>query len=322
MSKEISYQSLEKTCHELIKNQIIPILQSNYKKLYESAKEKGDEFFLSDDTAAQFKEDGKGLVSDGEIEAERVFRQHFKKAYPEIAIFGEECGDENKAPWILVIDPVDGTSAMIENSREHNPALGFGITLGFIHENNFVGGLIYELNVDKNGNLKLGDIWSAWEGQGTYKNKEPQYIQDSDQLTALISTAPEVMFTSERQRSAFHSVELNASKVITGRNCMGFMDIINNEGYCALEADLSIHDAAALIPIIKEAGGIISDLNGNEIKFEDAQQEFRLLCAPKTLHEKVFKRFSAALNDKLLVIAKNSVLNKEKTLNTSKFNNE
>jgi myo-inositol-1(or 4)-monophosphatase len=306
---------IENFCTALIKEEVLPILQSNYSALYNNAREHGDDFFNAPSSAAAFKDDGKGLVSAGEIEAERVFRQKFTTRFPEFKVYGEELGDEDSdKDYTLVIDPVDGTSAMITSIIDPQTPRGFGITLGFMNGEDFVGGLIYEL-LPAEDTLKLGAIYSGWQSA-------PQQTAKDAPFSTLISTAPEVMFETNNERNAFHTLERAATNTITARNCMGFIDAITTSGACAIEADLSIHDIAALIPILHNAGLHVTKHDGTPITFEGAQHEYQILTAAPKCHAQVLKLYQSALKAAPMEIDEASTLINAGSLNTKKFKTE
>ena len=75
--------------------------------------------------------------------------------------------------------------------------------------------------------------------------------------------------------------------VIYGGDCYayallatGFVDII-------FEPELKVYDFAALIPIIKQAGGFIGDWHGNEIELKSNTK--LLACSTKELYDEVIK---------------------------------
>jgi inositol-phosphate phosphatase/L-galactose 1-phosphate phosphatase/histidinol-phosphatase len=305
-------EDIENFCHALIKSDILPILQKNYTALYNNAREYGDDFFNAQGAAAAFKDDGKGLVSEGEVEAEHLFRQKFTNAFPNFKVYGEELGDENSGKdYTLVIDPVDGTSAMIASITDPETPRGFGITLGFMKDDEFIGGLIYEL-VPAKDTLKLGTIYSGWQGN---ERKDAAYAP----FAALISTAPEVMFETASEQSAFHTLERAARTTVTQRNCMGFIDATRTTGACVIESDLSIHDIAALIPILQNAGLTVTDRNGQPIQFKGADEAYDIIAAAPQCHAQVLGLYQSALKADPIDIAPTSTLINKDSLNTRKF---
>ena len=314
-------REFEKFITQMITQDVMPILHDNYAELVTQAEQQGENFFNNDGNTASFKNDGKGLVSLGEIKAEEKIREIFSKHYPDISILGEELGDtDNLKDYTLVIDPVDGTSAMILSAINPNNHLGFGITIGLLKGKLFHGGMIFELKPDAENRLTLGDIWSGWHNDELLCNGKPYNIAPTidKEFKTLISSAPEVMFTNKHEKSAFHSLEKTASEISLNKNCMGFIDALKNPQSLAIEADLSIHDIAALIPIMKSADLGVSDHNGKDIEFINAEQEFKIIAAPKPIHSHALELYKTALSNKPIEINSASVLNRH-SLNTQKY---
>jgi inositol-phosphate phosphatase / L-galactose 1-phosphate phosphatase / histidinol-phosphatase len=81
----------------------------------------------------------------------------------------------------------------------------------------------------------------------------------------LCSTSPD-MFKAVEERAGFGRIAQVVKFPVYGGDCyaygqlaMGFVDLV-------VEADLDLHDFAALVPVIEGAGGIITDWLGRPLK--------------------------------------------------------
>jgi inositol-phosphate phosphatase/L-galactose 1-phosphate phosphatase/histidinol-phosphatase len=196
-------------------------------------------------------------IADKAIE-ERM-RNLIMKKFPSHGIIGEEYGNHNiNASNIWVIDPIDGTKSFIVG----RPI--FGNLIGFISDNKFSLGIINQ--------PILKERWIGIDNQGTFFNNKKIHTRNCSTLSDAVfcSTSP-YMFDQQTTKNFDKIRKLTkyqkSGGVILGGDCyaygcmaLGFVDLI-------IEADLKIYDYCALIPIIKNAGGEISNWNGNKLEF-------------------------------------------------------
>lgn len=264
-----------------VKNHGIKVLQDGYRALLNDA----DKFENKSSWLEGFKTKCNQTVTDGEIEFERLLREAIDKAFSgQITLWGEEWGDEaaEDGKIIAAIDPIDGTSCMLASVAYPDKAgeYGFGISVGWIKDGKFWGGHIFTLEGGRSG-LRIKDVWSGWEGGKAYKNAKPIEIPKSPS-DYLYSTAPSIMFQTSKDTKAFWAVEKTASKVVVDQNCTGFMDAIE-KGASAIEQDLSVHDIAAIVPIIKAGGMRVANFDGSEISVREPRESYSLHCAPSAV---------------------------------------
>lgn len=311
---------------QIVVEDVLPILQGNYLQLRRDMAKKGPRFFEDPESVATWKKDGKGLVTQGELEAERAIRAAITAHYPDWTVIGEELADAyGSGRYTAVIDPLDGSSTMIRSiiAPERADTLGFGISIGVLDGADAVGGIIFELLPDAQDGLRMGRIWHSFAGGASMEGGRviaPAPYEASRTDFTLISTAPEVMFKTPQERHAFHGLERTAQAVIPDRNCIGFMDLLDMPDAVVMEADLSIHDAAAVAEILKQAGITVTDHAGKPLRFDDSEAEFKILAAQPALHARVLARYQRALNEVPQDVAFDSVLNRGKAaLNVNKF---
>ncbi|MBX2833725.1 MAG: hypothetical protein KTR28_02010 [Micavibrio sp.] len=316
----MKYSEIQGFCNSLVRQEILPVLSENYAQLCQNAAEKGAAFFNDPSSNAAFKSDGKGIVSEGEVLAERIIREKFKAQFDDFQVWGEELGDEDEhKDYTLVIDPVDGTSSMVLSAISGEATLSFAITLGFMKGDEFIGGLIYELQPAGDA-LRLSAIYSAWQGEGAYKDDKPFTTRKSK--STIYCTAPNVMFTGGHERAGFFELQKNFDAISEGQNCIGFMQAIEEENSCAIEADLSIHDIAALIPILKEAGLKATDLQGKELAFKGLEAEYKILTAHPELHKNCIQHLNKVYNQAGADTGQSPMFEELSGLNTRKFKTE
>ena len=213
-------------------------------------------------------------VTDADKSVEQKITSLLAQVRPEDAIVGEEFGSTGDSGRKWIIDPIDGTANFVRGvpvwaslialsidgkptvSVVSAPALGarwWAAPGTGAHTQSF-NQAARKISVSKVS--KLGD------SSISYNNL--QLWQKSDLLPALLKLSEKVWRT--RAYGDFWSYMLLAE---------GSVDVV-------AEHDLKIYDIAALVPIIEQAGGMISDISG-----ELTEASSSILATNKILHTQV-----------------------------------
>ncbi len=225
----------------------------------------GDIEFKSDETP----------VTIADKEAENTIRSLIKATYPDHGIFGEEFGAENpNAKYCWVIDPIDGTASFIIG----RPI--FGTLIALLEGEEPVLGVINQ--------PVTNDRWVAAKGQGAFLNGDEIKTSLCSELenAMICTTGPD--YLPGNKLAAFNNVAGKCRRVIYGGDCYNYGLLAAGNVDIIIESGLKLYDFAALIPIIKESGGVICDWNGNEL---GAKTSDVIVCANKKLYEQVIKLF-------------------------------
>jgi histidinol phosphatase-like enzyme (inositol monophosphatase family) len=213
-------------------------------------------FFRAGDLAVERKSDG-SPVTAADRGAERAMRERIAAAFPDDAIEGEEEAPRAGASgftWIL--DPIDGTRSFTR-----------GVALW--------GTLVAVEHASAPGAPVVGVIHcpaareTVWAGRGlgahwTWNDAPPR--------RARVSTLPLaeglVTTTSPRhlaQHTSFAALErvFSAAKSTRGwSDCYQHLLVATGRVEAALDPGTEVWDNAALLPIVEEAGGRFSTLDG------------------------------------------------------------
>ena len=192
-------------------------------------------------------------VTEADRKAEQVIREMIAKFYAQDGAIGEELGNvAGTSGYCWVIDPIDGTRAFIAGQPL------WGTLIGLEHEGAPVLGLLdqpflRERFAGWNNGAELRDS----SGTTRLKTRSCAGLRD-----AIISTTHPKAHFNDTERAQFARVESACRLSRYGGDCyayglvaMGFIDIV-------MEARLAHWDIAPLIPVIKGAGGILTDWQG------------------------------------------------------------
>ncbi len=218
-------------------------------------------------------------VTKADHEIEEIIRAEITKTFPTHGIIGEEYGNLNEgSDFVWIVDPIDGTSSFIIG----RPL--FGILIALAYKGKIVLGIMYQ--------PITGERWVGIDGEGAWLNGE------EIQTRNCVKLSDAVMCTSSPCYFRDHDAELlktissmtkyqRLGGVIYGGDCYsyallasGFVDIV-------IEPELKVYDYAALIPILKMAGAIVTDWEGKELGLNSNVKI--LACASKELHEQALK---------------------------------
>jgi myo-inositol-1(or 4)-monophosphatase len=201
------------------------------------------------------REKGPGdLVTDADLESQRLIEEELKRVYPEHTLLAEEEGaraDPARA-WRWVVDPLDGTI---------NFAHGFGfwsVSIALEHAGELVVGVIY--------NPLSGDLYSAARGRGASLNGQPMRVSASERLGAsLIATGlpTDIRDTADLQMAYMREFSIGTHSVRRSGSSALNLAIVAAGGFEVFYATaMNPWDAAAGVVLVREAGGTVSDLSG------------------------------------------------------------
>ncbi|MGB3339058.1 MAG: histidinol-phosphatase [Devosia sp.] len=193
-------------------------------------------------------------VTEADRGAETVIRAVIARDFPDHAIIGEEWGNSGDSPYTWIIDPVDGTRAFISGAPV------WGTLIGFAHHGVAISGLMSQ--------PFIGETFLAMPGRATYhRNGVTTPIRTSGQTelapSRVFTTTP-ALFRTPELISKWKAIESATRLQRFGMDCYGYALLAAGHADLVIEPFLQTYDIAALVPIIREAGGAISCWDGSE----------------------------------------------------------
>lgn len=185
--------------------------------------------------------------------AEEVMRRMIRETYPDHGILGEEYGDHPAAetgdfPITWVLDPVDGTKSFIAGIPTWGTLIGI---------NDGAGAVAGVMDQPVLGERFLGGP------DGAVLNGKPIRTRGCAGLTAAaLYCTDRAMFTDPRQRDAFDRIAAQSAYTRYGADCYAYCMLAYGLIDLVIEGSLKPYDIQALIPIVRGAGGVISDWAG------------------------------------------------------------
>ncbi|MGE5194830.1 MAG: histidinol-phosphatase [Deltaproteobacteria bacterium] len=194
-------------------------------------------------------------VTIADRRAEEFLRAGIARAFPSDGILGEEMGEQPGTSgfrWIL--DPLDGTKSFI-----HGVPL-FGTLIGVEFEKRCVIGVCHVPAVGETawGAKGLGAWWQPAGGEPRAA-KVSNVANLSESLFCFTTVQG---FARIGRQDAFEAL-VSAAGVARGwGDCYGHVLVATGRAEVMVDPLMNVWDAAALIPIVEEAGGHFMDWNG------------------------------------------------------------
>ena len=199
--------------------------------------------------------DDQSPVTAADRGAEELLRDRINREFPDDGILGEEFGEQrgaNEFRWIL--DPVDGTKSFI-----HGVPL-FGTLIGLEHQEQVVLGVCRfpALSEVVYAALGLGTWWRV----GSAEPRKTNVTSVADLSDALLCFTEVEGWHKINRLETFDRL-CRAARITRGwSDCYGHMLVATGRADVMVDPLLNPWDAAALLPIVQEAGGCFVDWKG------------------------------------------------------------
>ena len=206
-------------------------------------------------TAVQNKNDD-SPVTVADRECEEKMRALIAKTYPQHSVYGEEFGGDFGGEFVWVLDPIDGTRSFISGSPQ------FCTLIALLQNGAPILGIVEmpALNERWTG-CDLPDLRCARFNDSPCAVSENVPLSSAVMATTTLGIADDGRDVALRRlcRRAGH-VRLGGDGSAFGALASGFVDI-------AADYEMACYDYLPLIPIVRAAGGTITDWDGNAPKF-------------------------------------------------------
>jgi myo-inositol-1(or 4)-monophosphatase len=240
----------------------------------DAAREAGDILLFEFDRPVKISYKGEvDIVTQADKRSEQAIVARLRTHFPKHAIVAEEGGGtENASPFRWHVDPLDGTT----NFAHGYPC--FAVSIGLEEAGEVIVGVVY--------NPVSGELFSAVKGEGAYLNQKRIQVSPIDKLeTSLLVTGfPSVKRTQNPNIHYYWDFTLRSHGV--RRDGSAALDLASVacgrfEGFW--EFGLHSWDTAAGVLLVQEAGGAVTQFNGQPYHLGDRE----LLASNGRVHEEM-----------------------------------
>lgn len=221
------------------------------------------------------------FVTSADRRTERILIDELSKARPGYGFLGEEGGTVHGADRThrFIIDPIDGTTNFMHGIPH------FAISIGLEREGQLVAGMVYNPVTD--------DLFVAEKGHGAYLNNKRLRVAARKDLTpSVIATGlpflgKEGHVRANAEMAAIMNVTAGIRRFGSASLDMAYVAAGRFDGFW--ERHLKAWDIAAGIVLVREAGGVVTDLNGGPEMLELGA----VLASNEYLHPQLLKLLKA-----------------------------
>lgn len=223
------------------------------------------------------KESISSIVTEVDVASEKCIMDVIRRHFPDHNLLGEESGlIDNHSDYTWVIDPLDGTS---------NYAAGipwFGVLIAVFKKKEPVVAGAY---------LPMQDVlYCAEKGKGCFIDNHKTTMQTVSLHESLFAFSTD--YTADEHeleaRIAWYKYVLqNARNVRSTNSLVDMMLVLEGKLGGCINLHTRIWDVAAPYLLLKEAGGVMTGLNGSPLEFDlstkGLKKNYPIICGPEPL---------------------------------------
>lgn len=215
-------------------------------------------------------------VTQADVECEQVIRGIILQAFPEDGFYGEETGTSKPgADRMWLVDPIDGTKSFVRQYPF------FSTQIALLRGSELVVGVSCGTMFD--------ELAYAETGQGAYLNGDRIKVSNTRELRhAAVSTGNLKSLATGAGWAKLGEIVADADRIRGYGDFYHYHLLASGKIDAVIESDVNILDIAALALIVKEAGGVFTDLNGEP----PGLQTRSVLATNPWLHEELLAKLA------------------------------
>jgi histidinol-phosphatase len=215
-------------------------------------------------------------VTVADREAELAIREILQKALPQASIYGEEFGrDDHSSELLWLVDPLDGTKSFVRRTPF------FSTQIALMHRGELVLGV--------SSAPVYGEVMWASAGGGSWFDGERVQVAPTQAMAqASLSTGNIKTLTRDARWQALGAMIADSNR-IRGYGDFCHYHLLARGGLdLVIESDVNILDVAALAVIVREAGGVFTDIHGHALSLDTTS----VLAGTPAIHAQALSRLA------------------------------
>ncbi|WP_312856612.1 histidinol-phosphatase [Phytoactinopolyspora halotolerans] len=209
--------------------------------------------FRAEDLRIETKDDDTP-VTDADRETEEAIRRTLSRARPRDSIVGEEFGTDGYSARRWVIDPIDGTKNYVRGVPV------WATLIALMVEDKVMAGVVSAPALNRRWWAARGS--GAWTGRSLSAASRCRVSDVASLAEASLSYSDLEEWESRGALPRFLDLTRACRRTRAYGDFWSYMLLADGAVDIATEPELALHDVAALIPIVEEAGGTFTDLAG------------------------------------------------------------
>ncbi|MBR7743794.1 histidinol-phosphatase [Phycicoccus sp. BSK3Z-2] len=221
------------------------------------------------------------LVSDADRKAEAVIRSQLGRTRPRDAVLGEEMEPTGRSTRQWIVDPIDGTHSFVRGVPV------WATLIALVDDGVPVVGLVAAPALGRRWWAAQGS--GAWSGRSLASAHEVHVSRVSRLADASLSISSTTSWDEVGRLDAVLGLARDCWRERAYGDFWSYMLVAEGAVDVAAEPELSLHDMAALVPVVTEAGGRFTSLAG-----EDGCWGGNAVATNGLLHDEVLSRIGDA----------------------------
>jgi len=216
-------------------------------------------------------------VTEVDVAAEKSIRELLSSRFPDHGFYGEETGrSAMDAEYLWLVDPIDGTKAFVRGYPI------FSVQIALMHR----GELVLGVSSAPCWNDGRGELAWAEKGKGAHLDGQTIVASTTASLAkATLSTGNLARLAGSPSWARLGELIPKLHRIRGYGDFLHYHFLASGKVDAVVESDVNILDIAALTVIVREAGGIVTDLRGGAIGLETTS----MLAAVPALHSELLK---------------------------------
>ena len=213
-------------------------------------------------------------VTEADRGVEARIRERIADRFPDHGIVGEEYGvTTGTSGWSWIVDPIDGTRAFIMGLPV------WGCLLGLLRDGEPVAGLMHQPVLQETFS---GDGQRAWVARGGERRRIRVRAEAALEDAILVATHPELFGAADLAR--YEALARRVRLMRYGGDCYNYCLLAHGLVDIVVEDRLKPYDIQPLVPIVRGAGGLVTDAAG-----ETPRGGFVVAAASSDLHRQALE---------------------------------
>jgi histidinol-phosphatase len=215
-------------------------------------------------------------VTIADREAEKAIRAVLTAALPDAAIYGEEFGLDGDLDGLLwLVDPLDGTKSFVRRTPF------FSTQIALMHQGELVLGV-------SSAPIYGETMWASVGGGAWLDGERVHVAQTADMSQASLSIGNVKTMTGDARWQALGAMIRDSNRIRGYGDFCHYHLLARGSLDLVIESDLNILDIAALAVIVREAGGVFTDMDGQPPTLETRS----VLAGTPAIHAQALKRLA------------------------------
>lgn len=211
-------------------------------------------YFRQDNYEVEWKPDS-SPVTVADREAELHLRRRIQATFPTDGIVGEEFpAVEGSSGYRWILDPIDGTKSFVAGVPL------YGTMIAVERGGRGVVGVVLLPGLDECVYAARGQ--GAWSIRGS-ASPRPAHVSKTRKIADAVFVTTEVRtFAVKDKADVYTQLDAHARLTRTWGDCYGYLLVATGRADLMLDPIMNVWDAAAVQPIMEEAGGTFTDWQG------------------------------------------------------------